>query len=99
MKVKATKTMRKFLADNIPEYSFRIEKMTVDEYKINVDFDVLKHTSDFNGETMQAIKVIYPAEYYAIPAYITTWDLVNAFNNSDGTAAGFLRSVKNEIAI
>lgn len=93
--------MRKFLSDNIPEYNFIIEKMSLDEYRIKVDYELIYHTDDLRSSDnkMQAIKVIYPADFYAIDRYLTTKDLVKIFNHSDKTADGFIKAVKDEIEI
>lgn len=101
MLVKVSNKMRKFLADNIPEYNFTLEKMSLNEYRIKVDFEPIYHTDDLRDSDgkMQAIKVIYPADFYAMDRYLTTRDLVKLFRNTDSTAAEFIQAVKDEIAI
>ena len=101
MKVKATNPMTKLLNENLSAYLFRLEKFTPDQFKVFVDVDIWKNEADYNPTTgkMQAIKVIYPDEYYSMPRYLTTYDLVKIFRRSDKTMTGFIQAVKDEIEI
>lgn len=101
MLVKATNPMTKLLNANLSGYVFRLEKFTPDQFKMFVDVDIWKNEADYNAATgkMQAIKVIYPDEYYSMPRYLTTYELVKIFRSSDKTATGFLQAVKDEIEI
>lgn len=101
MKVKVTEVMRKYLQASIPEYRFTLEKMSRDAYAMKVDYRTEWHTTDYDFYRgyMKAIRVDYSEEYYAIPRYITTSDLVSALVASDRTAEGFVKAVKNAIAI
>lgn len=101
MLVKATNTMLKAIAAAIPEYNFRLVKFTLHEFRLFVNIDDWRHENDYNPATgkMQVIKVIYPGDYYSIPRYITTNDLLDAFRRSDKTMTGFLQAVKDEIEI
>ena len=101
MLVKATNPMTKFLKNNFPAYNFRLEKFTLEQFKIFVDIDIFSHENDYNPTTnkIQAIKVIYPDEFYALPRYITTNELIKAFRRSDKTTAGFIQAIRDEIEI
>ena len=101
MKVKATAVMNKFLSESIPEYKFVLEKMPIDTYRAMVDINFLWHTDDWNAKTnlMQVIRVVYPADFYAVDNFLTTADLRKIFSDSDKTAAGFIKAVKSEIEI
>ena len=101
MIVKVSNPMTQFIrealngiADNV-----RIVKLSADEYGRIVDYDLIRHTDDWNGQTFKAIRVSYPAECYAMPVYITTRDLVTTFHESDGSAAGFTRKIQSQYAI
>lgn len=101
MLVKATNPMTKLLNANLNQYVFRLEKFTPHQFKMFVDIDDYKHENDYNPASgkLQAIKVIYPGEFYALPRYLTTNDLIKAFRSSDKTIKGFLQAVKDEIEI
>jgi len=101
MIVKASNPMTKALAAALPEYTFRLEKLTPQQFSLYVDIDAWKHDDDYNARTgkMQAIKVIYPDNYYCYPHYLTTRDLIKAFRKSDKTLNGFIQEVKNEIEV
>lgn len=79
--------------------SARLEKMTPDEYGRFVDYDLFSHTDDYDGTRFKVIKVMYPCSDYAMPAYITTRDLVKAFRESDKTADGFADTLRRQYAI
>lgn len=104
MNVQASKTMTKaineyFKQNGIP-YAAIYETMSRAEYSWNVDIYTEQHEDDFlpaSGK-MRAIKIIYPANYYACPHYITTRELIKVFRKSNKTLAGFMRDLYGEIA-
>jgi hypothetical protein len=103
MKIKVsnpmTKEIRKALDDIIETAA--ITKMSIEEYKWNVDLDVIYHEDDWDAEAnkFKVIRITYPAECYAPPRYITTQDLNRVFRHSDRTYDGFFREIRNEYAI
>ena len=101
MLVKATNPMTKLLNANFPAYTFRLEKFTLEQFKIFVDVDIFSHENDYNPTTnkIQAIKIIYPDQFYSLPRYITTNDLLKAFRRSDKTMTGFIQAIRDEIEI
>lgn len=101
MKVKATHPMVKLMQQATPNYDIRLVKMTTDQYKMMVDIDIFNHEADYNDRTgmMQVIRVGYPANYYAMPRYVTTKDLNRVFRNSDHTIEGFTKALIEDIAI
>lgn len=101
MKVKATKTMAKFLQERIKVYTIKFEKVSIDFFKWNVDTDYWAHEEDFDEATnkFNVIRVIYPMGYYACDRYLTTKDLNRAFKQSDGTAEDFAQKVFEEMEI
>lgn len=100
MKVKVTNVFRKFLQEQISGYNFRLIELDVENYRMIIDYD-LYSWEDFNAakRTMKAIKVIYPADCYAMPRYLSTRELNEIFSRSDRTAAGFIEAIKQEIEI
>ena len=77
----------------------KIEKYTPEQYGRLVDYELIKHTTDFDGLMFKVIKVNYSPDCYALPAYITTWDLHRAYQESDGTLEGFTRTIRSQYAI
>ena len=101
MKVKATNPMVKVIRDVLTGCRVSLVKMTPEVYRVSVDYDVLRNTSDYNANTgyMQVIRIEYPAEYYALPQYVTTRDLARVYRNSNGSFQGFTEAIRNEYAI
>ena len=104
MQVKVSKTMVKFLNNNLLKskgYKAVFNEMTTDQYFLSVSYDIMDHENDYNYNTgkMKSIKILYPDNYYAVPRFLTTNDLVKIFKNSDKTVQGFLNELWNEIEI
>lgn len=101
MYVKVSNPIKKIIAEALSGTAagVKIEKLTPDQYERLVDYNLLKHTSDLNNGLFKVIKVIYNPECYALPAYITTWDLVTTYKESDGTLDGFRNAIKNQYTI
>ncbi len=105
MKVQATKAMtselNKYFKQNGIPYAAQYETMTPAAFGWNVDIYTEQHEADIlpaSGK-MRAIKILYPAEDYALPRYITTRELVRIFRKSNKTLAGFMGNLCDEIAI
>lgn len=87
IKIKVTGTMVKMLKKALPEYDFRLVKMTRREYATQVHYD--EYTAhdygdyDYADDIYKAIKVTYPAEYYACTNYITTKELLDVVKEYD----------------
>lgn len=101
MKVKVSNPMYKAIKNALPSYKITLEKLTPEQYERNIDFDLFRNTSDYSYKTglFSVIKITYPAEYYAMPRYITTRDLTAVFRNSDKTFTSFIEELKSYIAI
>lgn len=104
MQVKVSKVMVKFLNDNLLKskgYKAVFNEITTDQYSLYVSYDIMDHENDYNYNTakMKSIKILYPDNYYAVPRFLTTNDLVKIFKNSDKTVQGFLNELWNEIEI
>lgn len=94
MKIKVSNPMLKALREQFPCYSFSIEKAVISD-------PYLWYEEDYDPKSglYRVIEVRYPAEYYALPKYITTRDLVKAFRDSDRTYDGFMKAVWRTIEI
>jgi len=100
MRVKVSNPMLKVIRDALKGIAtVSMERFTMDQYSRIVDFDLIKHTTDWNGDTFKAIRVDYAPELYALPAYITSWDLVKTFQESDGTLDSFTDHIRRQYAI
>lgn len=101
MKVQATKTMKDFLNMHLNDIGrFNYIKMSPAAYEIHVNSaawysnnnDLLTDRAGFNY--YRVIILEYAPECYALPAYISTNDLLNVFKRSDKTAAGFINEMR-----
>lgn len=101
MKVKTTKTMAKTLQQYFKDYKITQEKLTERQFIFNVSIDAYNHENDFDYITNKynVLKVTYPNNYYACNRYLTTNDLIRAYDNSDKTFNGFIKAIKQEIEI
>ena len=101
MKVKVSNPMVKALKESFPEMNISLQKLGIDAYKMEVDYDVLYHENDFDfsKNCFKVIRIAYPTEFYAIDRYLTTNDLITAFRHSDGTLSGFMDAVREAIEI
>ena len=105
MKVLATKTMTNAINDFLKENGERkraiYETLSRWAYKCMIDFDVWANEIDYLPKTdaLRVIKIVYPPEYFAMPRYLTSNDLVKIFKKSDKTYNGFMRELMDEIAL
>lgn len=106
MKVKVSKVMaaaikKEIAAGNYPGIeSAQYCEMSADNYRLFVDCFGLNITDyDYNKSVYKAIQVTYPADYYAMPRYITTKDLNQAFKESDKSYIGFFKALYKIIEI
>ena len=105
MKVKATKVMAEMLNKKFKEhndgYDVSLEKMSERRFSVNVDLNSFDHDDDYDYKTGQfnVICVMYPLDYYACNRYLTTKDLVRAFQKSDKTLDGFAEAVYESVRV
>lgn len=105
MKLKVTNPMTNLINNYFrsigSDYRATLEKLTPEEFTRIVDYKFFDHFEDYdtNKQIYKAIRISYPAGYYAIDKYITTNELTKAFRESDKTAAGFLKSLYKIIEI
>lgn len=104
MVVKVSKVMTNFINKNVlngTEFKANYHEITTDIYGVLVHYDVISHGNDFNEKNgkMKVIEITYPDEYYAMPKYLTTNDLVRVFRESDKTVESFCKCLWKEIEI
>lgn len=105
MKVLATKTMTREInkALHANGEKMRAEYVTMSRraFSFYVDSDIWENERDYMPDTdeMRAIKILYPHEYYAMPQYLTSAELVRIFQKSDKTFDGFMDAVIESIQI
>lgn len=107
MKIKCTltfaKTMQKELDKNEKTKNYKIDlvQLTDDLYGFFVDYNRKSIDFDYNYNInkWQALKIIYPDNYYASSQYLTTKDLHKIYNNSDKTYNGFVNALIDYIEV
>lgn len=88
MKCKVTNKMVEVLKEALPkDYEVKLLKLTPDEYKRFVHYDGLYFADevgdyDYKNNLCKVIKILYPADFYAMPAYITTKDLREYYDDA-----------------
>lgn len=107
MKIKATKTVVRFLNKNklSDQYSFHFVELPEHYYSrlcVDVFSSIFDHEDDFNFETglFNTIKVVYDPECYAMDRYITTKELNSWCNRlKDITVDTFINAVHDHVAV
>ena len=101
MKVMVSNPMVKLLNDHISGVVFSLEKYSREIYEKYVDYDLFSNINDYNSTkgVFKVIKISYPAEFCAMPGYLTTRELNKIFSYSDHTMTGFIEAVKNQVEI
>lgn len=103
MKVKTSNVFAAWLRDHLKSdhYAVSLEKLSENDFSILVDYFTIDHEIDYNYKTgkFNVIKISYPYEYYAMPLYLTTKELIKIFQTSDKTEAGYLKAIKEYIEI
>ena len=100
-KVMAAAIQKEIAAGNFPWIeSAQYIEMTRGNYYRYVG-DVWRHEIDYDYKKimMKVILITYPVDYYAIPRYITTRDLSQAFQESGGSYDGFFKALYKIIEI
>ena len=100
MRVKVTAKMAKEITKRTG-FNATLEKLNCNNYQWYVSGDPDANIQDYDIETglFSAIRIDYPAEYYACPRYLTTRELKKIYYTSNGSAEDFFRAVRNEIEI
>ena len=89
MKVQVTKTFAKAL-----NAAFKAAGIPYDAAFIECDYSTCG--ADYNAKTgrYNCIGVFYPADYYAMPQYLTTYDLHKAYRPGDSAETYFDRLIE-----
>lgn len=97
MKVKVSKTMVKELNKYAKNLEFAYRECNIDTYRTCVNYDVFGNNADYNTKTglMKFIQVNYPSEYYALPQYLTTRELLKMLDSGDTVESYCNRVVSN----
>lgn len=101
IKVMVSNPMLKIMRAALPDYSVSLEKMNQDVYRTRVNYDLFTALQDLDNRTgrIKVFRIAYPADFYAIPMYITTQDLTKIFRNSDGSFQSFQNAIVDYCAI
>lgn len=100
MKVKATKTMAKYINSLSNEFECELVKFNERQYAWYVDIETFNNDIDYNYENglFNVLRIVYQ-DYTAMPKYLKTNDLIDIYNSCDGTLDDFGKSVLDYIAI
>lgn len=101
MKVKVSKVFAAFINKAAKELGFKAEAsvvtMSANAYKMNVSMDLFaaEDYGDYDWTTgeVKAIRVDYPAEYYAMPRYLTTAELTKEYRRRHVSTEGDLKEM------
>ena len=107
MKVIVSKVMAKAIQNEIKAGNFpgiesaQYIEMTRHDYYFSISLDVWQHEIDYDWKKgmMKVIEITYPADYFAMPRYITTTELSQAFSESDKSYNGFFKALYKIIEI
>ena len=104
MKIQVSKAMAKELNKAIGFCDISYIEMRPETYSWNVSVDSYLNEIDlkFDREgrnVFKVLKIVYPPEFYAMPAYLTTRDLNRIYRESDRTWDGFINAVKSAVEI
>lgn len=101
MKVKVSKVFAAFINKAAKELGFKAQAsvvtMSAHAYKMDVSMDLFaaEDCGDYDWTTgeCKAIRVEYPAEYYAMPKYLTTAELTKACRRRQVTTEAELKDM------
>lgn len=83
MKIKVSKVFAKHIASVLPDYRVNVIELSDDNYQALVGESVYtaEQWGDFNEKTRgtKVIEIQYPAEYYALPRYLSTYEINKTF--------------------
>ena len=96
-----TKAINDYLKSKGEKMVAVYETMSREAYKIKVDFGIWGNENDYLPacDKMRAVKIVYPPEYYAMPQYLTSRELVKIFRKTDKTYNGFMDAVLDAISV
>lgn len=101
MKIKVSKVFAEFINKTAKEMNFcvsaKVIELTENMYRFHVDSNIF-NAYDYNdvNENTGKFKVIiltYPANYYAVPNYLTTYQLTKEFRRRNITDVDGLKNM------
>ncbi len=101
MKIATTKALTNILNKN-SKYQITLEKLTIEQFKILVDFDVWEHETDFDFaiNKFKVIKIKYNNLDHACDNYITTKDLTKILHDlKEKTLDAFINAFNEFVEI
>lgn len=102
MKIKVSKVFAKHIEKVLPEYTVRVIELSDDSYQALVGGSVYtaEQWGDFNYNTRatKVIEIQYPAEYYALPRYLGTYEINQIFKGIN-TIEGLNTEIVNALSI
>ena len=100
MKVKATKTMAKYINSLSNEFECELVKFNERQYAWYVDIEPFNNDIDYDyvNDIFSVLRIVYQ-DYTAMPKYLRTKDLINIYNSCDGTLDDFGKNILDYIAI
>lgn len=102
MLVKVSKQMAKELNRNLKDIEVFYEELDFNQYERNVDIYSYMHDEDWVGKSnkFKVLRLVYPAEYYAIDRYVTSGDLAMVYRHAKGnTIDDYMEQFKIEFGI
>lgn len=86
MKVKVSKVLVNYLNTMAKNDALKIDRaeyveFSPEQYRWSVSYDVWGNECDYSAATgkFKAIRITYPYDYYSVPRYITTNELLKEF--------------------
>jgi hypothetical protein len=96
MQIKVSKRMALFLQQKTRGANFSVDyvELAPKAFSFLVDGDEWRNEADYIWSVgrFKVLRISYPSSYFAGCRYLTTRDLTRIFDESDGTADGFIRS-------
>ena len=102
MKIKVSKVFAKHIEKVLPEYTVRVIELSDESYQALVGESVYtaEQWGDFNEKTRatKVIEIQYPAEYYALPRYLSTYEINQIFKGIN-TIEGLNTEIVNALSL
>lgn len=109
MKVKVTNPMVQLIKDALPkDHQVKLIKLDPRQYGWQVHHNGADYAEsvgdyDYNTGLCKAIQIIYPPDFYAMPAYVTTKDLKDYYkeceSGGDVTLERYKKTILNNLEV
>lgn len=106
MKIKVSKVFADFINQTAKELGFKaeasVQRMSERGYVLNVGMAAQLDADDYGDydwaeDEYKVIRVVYPEEYYACPAYLTTKRLNDEYNRRGVTTIDELKQMLKDL--